>query len=99
MLHVGYIVVIYRYQAFSFSLSSHKNEMLDQASAGSTHHGSWLQYVYCQVVLKLTWNHYVPSNLNFSLQGSYHYSIRIYYLVSCQISNQGGMGMGWFVMG
>ena len=52
MLYVGYKVVIYRYQAFSFSLSSHKNEMLDQAIAGSTHHGSWLQYVYCQVVLK-----------------------------------------------
>ena len=89
MLHVGYIVVIYRYQAFSFSLSRHKNEMLDQASAGSTHHGSWLQYIYCQIVL--TWNHYLPSNLNFSLQESYH--IRIYCLESCQISNQGGMGM------
>ena len=71
MLYVGYIAVIYRYQAFSFSLSSHKNEMLDQASAGSTHHGSWLQYIYCQVVVKWTWNHYLPSNLNFSLQGSY----------------------------
>ena len=52
MLDVGYIVLIYRYQAFSFSLSSHKNKMLDQASAGSTHHGSWLQYIPCQVVTK-----------------------------------------------
>ena len=77
-LYVGYIAVIYRYQAFSFSLSSHKNEMLDQASAGSTHHGSWLQYIYCPVVVKWTWNHYLPSNLNFSLQRSYH--IRIYCL-------------------
>ena len=31
ILYVGYIGVIYRYQAFSFSLSSQKNKMLDQA--------------------------------------------------------------------
>ena len=31
ILYVGYIGVIYGYQAFSFSLSSQKNKILDQA--------------------------------------------------------------------
>ena len=72
MLYVGYIVVIYRYQAFSFSLSSRNTKLKCSIRPHPSFNSLWILAIPADSAgcLKWIWDHYLPSNLNVSLQRS-----------------------------
>ena len=72
MLYVGYIVVIYRYQAFSFSISSQNTKLKCSIRPDCSFNSPWILAIPADSAgyLKWIWNHYLPSNLNVSLQRS-----------------------------
>ena len=72
MLYVGYIVVIYRYQAFSFSISSQNTKLKCSIRPDRSFNSPWILAIPADSAgcLKWIWDHYLPSNLNVSLQRS-----------------------------
>ena len=72
MLYVGYMVVICWYQAFSFSISSRNTKIKCLIRPDHRFNSPWVLAISADSTgcLKWIWNHYLPSNLNLSLQRS-----------------------------